>query len=103
MITDQIILGLIWIIISEIIFIIFRIFIMEHEDWIQTKLISFLIGGFAMFIQYTIVVADNYTESTEVIYHWNRLIYEVYGIVGIALLFLINYGISKLIDKLKND
>ena len=65
----------------------------DLEVWRQTVLhegvTSFGEAGFNMF-------------GNDFIFHWNRLIYELYVIIGLLIFFVINYFINSLITKLKS-
>lgn len=70
------------------------------DEWVIRKIICLLTGGFFMFIQYGVVLG--FATFGE-IRHYEYLLYEVLIVCGIAILFLINYLINKMINGVRND
>lgn len=92
------------VIISEIIFIVWHRHNCKNKnvnsyDWIFTKLISFFIGGFFIFIQAFIVLHGFDTQIENPVAHYEYLIYELIILGAITLLFLINKQIAKCLNK----
>lgn len=85
----------VWILISEIIFIFWYKF--DPTNWILTKISSFCIGIPSILIQMFILF--DFENETIFPLHYERLIYEVIIIIGIALLFGLNKLIVIWIDK----
>lgn len=98
--NDWIILGLLVLAMSEIMFIMLRIY-SPHEPWIAHKFLSILVGLVLGAIQLLIITEDNLIGDPW-IFHWERLLYEGGIILAIGLLFIINYFINKLIIKLRD-
>ncbi len=95
--NDWVILAIIALVASEIIFITFRIKF-NHLDWVMQKVLSFVLGLFVGAVQ-LLVVVGNPKIGDPIIFHWERLMYEFYTILGIVILLIVNYVIVKLIDK----
>ncbi len=95
--NDWIIWGIFVLAISEVIFIAARI-IFNKEGWIGQKIGS-LVGGFFLGMLHLFLLVEDGPIGSQIIFHWERLIYEGYIIIAIVILFLANYFVSKLIDK----
>lgn len=95
--NDWIIFGLFVICIIEIIFITFRIKFNKFE-WLPQKLGAIIMGIF-IGLFHLIFLTNNATIGEPIIFYWDRLIYEFYGICLIIIFFIANYLISRLIDK----
>ena len=95
--NDWIIFGLLMLVIIEIIFIILRI-VDNDNNWIFHKIMS-IIGAIIVGLIQLMILIDNQLIGEKLIFHWHRLIYELYIIIAIVTLFIINYLISKFINK----
>lgn len=95
--NDWIIFALLIISIIEIIFIIFRIKFNKYV-WLPQKIGAIIIGCFIGFF-HLFWITNNPIGGESFIFYWGRLIYEFYIICSIAIFFLINSLVSKLIDK----
>lgn len=94
--NDWIIWGLLVLAISEIMFILLRIYL-NHESWIFHKIMS-IAGGFILGLIQLLIVTENNIIGDLWIFHWERLLYEGGIILAIGFFFLINYFISELIN-----
>ena len=95
--NDWIILGLLVLVISEILFVIFRINF-NNEPWILQQFAAIgcglVAGGFHL-----LILTEDTLLGEPLIFHWERLVYEFYIICAITIFFTINYFIAKLMDK----
>ena len=91
-----------WIVTSEIIFVI-GYFKIEEIKWIALKFLSFMVGGFFIFTQLLVVTSTTPYESISLANaNYIYLFYEFLILLSIGILFLINYSITKYVDK-KNE
>lgn len=96
--NDFILLAILWIVISEIIYILFRIDY-SCDEWYEDKFAAFGLGFILTFFQLIIIIPWQSSGFAALV--WTRLYYEVIFIGGIGLLFYANYLLSKLIDYIK--
>lgn len=95
--NNWIMFGLLMLVVLEVIFILIRVR-SESDDWVFHKIISlfitFFIAGFQL-----IIVTENTDIGEPIIFRWEFLFYEFYIILAVITIFIINYFISRLVDK----
>ena len=89
-----------WFVLSEIVFI--ARYIMDDRDWILTKVESFIGAALVMAIHLVIGMMGNdcsFLTETCARINYSMYLYELYVVVGIAMLFGINKLVTMGIDK----
>lgn len=95
--NDWIIWGILVLVICEIIFIFLRI-VDSNGPWIIHKIIS-IFASIMIGTLHLIIITENTLIGEAFIFHWDRLLYELYVILAIVALFIINYFVKEFMIK----
>lgn len=99
--NDFIIFGLLVLAFIEVLFISFRLR-SPNQSWVAQKVWCIFLGVFFAMFQLIILIEDTLVGE-QIIFHFERLIYEFYVIAAIAIFFILNYFISQIIGKFQEN
>ena len=98
--NDWIIFGLLMLVVLEAMFILIRVR-SESDDWVFHKFIAIFFTTFIGLFQ-LVILTENTDIGEPIIFRWEFLLYEFYIILAVITIFIINYFISRLVDKFAN-